>query len=80
MRVFGPGGQGEGEGIGCVGTVHSLLTCEIARWALTWKEAEGKKTAKARLVATGYQDPDLRDGNIDTAVCVSRRSSWAERL
>ena len=29
----------------------------------------------ARLVAKGYQDPDLRDGNVDTAGCVGRRSS-----
>ena len=45
------------------------------RWALTWKEFEGEKTIKVRLVARGYQDPDLRMGNVDIAVCVSRRSS-----
>ena len=32
------------------------------------------KTVKARFVATGYQGPDLRDGNVDIAGCVSRRS------
>ena len=30
------------------------------RWALTWREAGGAKTVRARLVAKGYQDPELR--------------------
>ena len=33
------------------------------RWVLTWKEVDGRKTVKARFVAKGYQDPDLRDSN-----------------
>ena len=33
-----------------------------ARWVTTWIDADGKKTVKARLVAEGYQDPDLRGG------------------
>ena len=45
------------------------------RWVLTWKEVDGVKTARARLVAMGYQDPDLRNGDVDIACCVSRRSS-----
>ena len=45
------------------------------RWVLAWKEVDGEKTAKARLAASGYQDPDLRMGNVDVAGCVSRRSS-----
>ena len=36
----------------------------------TWKEVDGGKTAQARKVATGYQDPDLRNGNVDFAGCV----------
>ena len=43
------------------------------RWALTWREVDGEKTVNARLVAKGYQDPDLRMGNLDIAGCVSRR-------
>ena len=45
------------------------------RWVLTWKEVDGVKTAKARLLARGYQDPDLRNGAVDNEGCVSRRSS-----
>ena len=41
---------------------------------LTCKEANGKKTENARLVAKGYQDSDLRDGHAEIAGCVSRRS------
>ena len=39
------------------------------RRALTWKEVGGKKTAKDRPVAKGYQDPNLRDGSVDSAGC-----------
>ena len=46
------------------------------RWALTWKAAEGKETAMAHPVAKGYQDPDLRDGNVAIAGRVSWRSSY----
>ena len=45
------------------------------RWVLTWKSAEGRRTAKARLVARGFQDPDLAAGLVDTSSCVSLRSS-----
>ena len=37
------------------------------RWVLTRKEVEGEKTVKARKVAKGYQDADLRMGNVDIA-------------
>ena len=43
------------------------------RLALTLKEVEGETAAEARLVARGYQDPDLRGGDVDAAGCVSRR-------
>ena len=43
------------------------------RWALTWGVVEGAKTVRARLVAKGDQGPDLRNGNLDIAGCVSRR-------
>ena len=32
------------------------------RWVLARKMAGGKKNAEARLVAKGYEDPDLKDG------------------
>ena len=44
------------------------------RWALTWEKVDGKKAAGARFLAKGYQDPDLRDGNVDIAGCISSRS------
>ena len=52
-------------------------TTDVAdtRWVPTWKEAEGEETAKERLVATGYQDPDVKDGNVGNAGCVIGRSS-----
>ena len=36
---------------------------------------DGKESVEARLVATGYQDPDLKDSNVDTSGRVSLRSS-----
>ena len=50
------------------------------RWVLTREEADGKKTVKARLVAKGYKGPELRDGNVDIAGCVSRRSSHSQLI
>ena len=47
---------------------------------LTWKEVDGQKTAKARLAVKGYQEPDLRMGNVDIACCVSRRSSHLQLI
>ena len=44
------------------------------RWVLTWKFFEGRKTVKTRLVARGFQDPDLADGSVDTSSCTSMRS------
>ena len=34
------------------------------RWVLSWKEVRGKKAAEARMVARGYQDPDLEGGDV----------------
>ena len=48
------------------------------RWALAWKMVEGVKTARARRLAEGFQDPDLRDGVAYTSGCVSLRSSHLE--
>ena len=45
------------------------------RWVLTWMMVERVKTVKARLAAKGYQDPDLKDGLVETSRCVSLRSS-----
>ena len=47
---------------------------------LTCKEANGKKTVNARLVAKGYQDSDLRDGHAEIAGCVSRRSPHVQLI
>ena len=44
------------------------------RRALTWKAADGVKTAKARLAAMGSRHPDLREENADITGCVSPRS------
>ena len=44
------------------------------RWVLTWRVAGGVKTVKACLAAKGYQDPDLKDGLVETPGCVSLRS------
>ena len=47
---------------------------------LTRKEADGVKTDGARLVARGYQDPDLRNGNVDIAGCVGCVGCGSSRL
>ena len=47
---------------------------------LTRREEKGKKTVEARLAAKGYRDPDLRNGNVGIAGCVSRRSSHLQRI
>ena len=48
-------------------------------WAPTCRGMDGMKTAKARLVAMVYQNPDLRNGNADIAGRVSRRSCHLQR-
>ena len=45
------------------------------RWVLTWKIVDQTKNAKARLAAKGYQDPDLKEGPVETAGRVSLRSA-----
>ena len=49
---------------------------EIAqtRWVLTWKMVDDKKRVKARLLAEGFQDPDLQEGPVGTSGCVNLRS------
>ena len=47
---------------------------------LTWEEADGAKTVGARLGAKGYQDPDLRSGNVDIAGCATRGSSHLQSI
>ena len=44
-------------------------------WVLTWKMVEGVKTAKARLVARGFRDPDVEDGDVASAGSVGLPSS-----
>ena len=50
------------------------------RWALTWEEVEGNKTAQARSLAEGYRDPNLKDRNVGIAVCKSRSSSQLQPI
>ena len=42
-----------------------------ARWVLTWKMVDCRGDAEARSVAEGYQDPDLKEGIVETSGCVS---------
>ena len=35
---------------------------------------DGVKSVKARLAAKGFQDPDLKEGLVETSGCVSLRS------
>ena len=55
-------------------------TAVDTRRAPTWEMVEGVKTEKARLVATGLQDPDLKDGVVDASGCVRLRSSHLQVL
>ena len=45
------------------------------RWVLTWEMVEGEICVEARLAAKGFQDPNLKDGLVETSGCVSLRSS-----
>ena len=51
-----------------------------SRWVLTWKSAERRRTAKARLVVRGFQDPDLAVGLVGTPSCGILRSSHLQLL
>ena len=44
------------------------------RRVITWRVVNGVKTVKARLMAKNYQDPDLKDGLVETSRYVSLRS------
>ena len=50
------------------------------RWVLTWREVNGEKTVRPRLVAKGRRDPDLKDANVGTAGRVSRRSPYPQPI
>ena len=45
------------------------------RWVLTWKAADGAKCVKSLLASKGYQEPELKDGNVDASGCVRLHSS-----
>ena len=45
-------------------------------WALTWKMVDGRKSAKARKVAKGYQEPYSGESDVDTSGSVSN-PSWS---
>ena len=83
-HVFGPSARGESEGIRSMGSLPRFSPAQPGtqledladtRGVLAWKEVEGDKTVKARLLAKGFRGPDLRMGNVNMAGCVSRRSS-----
>ena len=46
-----------------------------ARWALIREVIDGKTKVRARVVNKGPQDPGLHQGLVETAGCVSLRSS-----
>ena len=48
------------------------------KWAPTWKMVGGRKGAKARLAVKGYEDPDMKGGNMSTSGRVSIRSSFLQ--
>ena len=49
-------------------------------WVLTWMSVEGRRAIKARLVARGFQDPDLAAWLVGTSSCVSLRSSHLQAI
>ena len=51
-----------------------------SRWAMTWKEVKGDETAELREGARGYQDPDLKDGDVDIAGSASGRPSHSQAI
>ena len=55
-------------------------TIADTRWVLTWKVTEGNTSLMDRLVAKGFQDPDVQRGLVETAGCVSLRSSHLQFL
>ena len=50
------------------------------RWVPTREVIEGNASEKARLVEKGFKDPDLHQGLVETAGCVSLRSSHLQLL
>ena len=50
------------------------------RWARTWKEAEGTRPIRARLVAKDYEGPDLCKDNVNIAGYVNRRSPHVQLI
>ena len=54
------------------GGSHSKAIADT-RWVLPWRVVNGKETAPTRLVAKGYQDPDVGQGNVDFAGRTGRR-------
>ena len=50
-------------------------TISDAPWVLACKVTEGRPSVMARLVAKGFQDPDLQQGLVETAGCEGLRLS-----
>ena len=60
--------------------VNGARTIRDTRWVLTCEVLEAKTPAGARLVAQGFQDPDLRHQLGETAGCLSFRLSHSQLL
>ena len=60
--------------------VNGVQTIRDTRWVLTCEVLEAKKPAGARLVAQGFQDPDLQHQVVETAGCLSIRLSHSQLL
>ena len=73
-------GQGEVPSLLTSATGHPEQGCGGDTMGANLGEAEGKQMERARLAAKGYQEPDLKDGNVDIAGFVSRRSSHLQLI
>ena len=63
-------------------TAHADIRKTIvgARWILFWEDIGGGPSVKGRSVVEGSQDKDLQEGLVETAGCVSFRSSHLQLL
>ena len=57
-----------------INKAHTKQTIVDTRWVSTRKVIDKTTSAKARLVISGFKGPDLRQGLVETANCVSLRS------
>ena len=60
--------------------VNVVQTIRDTRWVLTCGVIQAKTPVRARSVAQGFQDPDLRHQLVETAGCVRIRLSHSQLL